>query len=68
MADTDIYPGDCRQAFAASAAEDKSYHELPGADHYLRPAGAEGATLGDPRRRVADEIILPWLRARWPVQ
>jgi len=67
MADTDIYPGDCRQAFAASAAEDKSYHELPGADHYLRPAGPQGAKLADPRRRVADEIVLPWLRARWPV-
>jgi pimeloyl-ACP methyl ester carboxylesterase len=67
MADTDIYPGDCRRAFAASAAEDKSYHELPAADHYLRPAGKDAGRLADPRQRVADEIVLPWLRARWPV-
>jgi pimeloyl-ACP methyl ester carboxylesterase len=62
-ADTDIYPSECRRAFAAAAAADKTYVELAGADHYLRPVG--GAT--DPRQRLVDETLLPWLRARWPV-
>jgi pimeloyl-ACP methyl ester carboxylesterase len=62
-ADTDIYPSECRRAFAASAAADKTYAELKGADHYLRPVG--GAS--DPRARLADELLLPWLRQRWPV-
>jgi pimeloyl-ACP methyl ester carboxylesterase len=62
-ADTDIYPSECRRAVAASGAVDKVYAELDGADHYLRPAGTDG----DPRRRAADELILPWLRERWPV-
>ena len=29
--------------------------------------GAEGAALRDPQERVADEVILPWLRRRWAV-
>jgi len=66
-ADTDIYPAECRQAFAASGARDRTYAELEGADHYLRPAGEAGARLGDPRDRAADEWIVPWLRARWPI-
>ena len=66
-ADTDIHPSECRRAFEASAARDKTYAELAGADHYLRPAGAAGAKLGDPKDRVADELILPWLGERWPV-
>ena len=49
------------------AARDKQYAELAGADHYLRPAGPAGATLPHPQERVADELILPWLRERWPV-
>ena len=61
-ADTDIYPSEARRAFAASAADDKQLAELAGADHYLRPSGSD-----DPRRRAADEIILPWLRERFPV-
>ena len=40
-----------------SAAADKTYAELDGADHYLRSPW---------RERAADEIILPWLRERWP--
>src|SRR5438552_1326361 len=67
LADTDIHPSECRRAFEASAARDKTYAELAGADHYLRPAGAAGAKLGDPKDRVADELILPWLGERWPV-
>src|SRR5204863_224266 len=64
LADTDIYPPECRRAFEASAARDKVYADLAGADHYLRPAGADGAKLGDPKDRVADELILPWLGER----
>jgi pimeloyl-ACP methyl ester carboxylesterase len=67
LADTDIYPSEARRALAASAAEDRALVELEGADHYLRPAGAAGATLGDPRARLAREHLVPWLRARWPV-
>ena len=67
LADTDIYPTDCRRAFEASGARDKAYAELEWADHYLRPAGAEGARLADPKERAADEVIFPWLRERWPV-
>src|SRR5438477_7206718 len=63
LADTDIYPSECRRAFAASGAADKTWTELAGADHYLRSAGTEA----DPRQRAADEILLPWLRERWPV-
>jgi hypothetical protein len=68
LADTDIYPAECRRAFAASGAADKSYGELGGADHYLRPVGSRAAHDGDPRERVADEWILPWLRAHWPAR
>ncbi|HZP43802.1 MAG TPA: alpha/beta hydrolase [Candidatus Binatia bacterium] len=65
-ADTDIHPAECRRVFEASAAPDKEWAELPGADHYLFPAGADGAKLRHPRARLADEHVLPWLRARWP--
>ncbi len=66
LADQDIYPAECRRVFEAAAARDKNWAELAWADHYLYPVGEEGAGLGDPRRRLADEVILPWLRARWP--
>jgi pimeloyl-ACP methyl ester carboxylesterase len=58
QADTDIFPSECRRALAASGARDKQYAELAGADHYLRSPA---------RERAADEVILPWLRERWPV-
>jgi len=64
LADTDIYPSECRRAFEASAARDKQYAGLEAADHYLRPTS--GTKLGDPKERVADQLILPWLRERWP--
>src|SRR5262249_2154891 len=57
-ADTDIYPVECRRAFAASAAADKEYGEIADADHYLRPKTAGGV---DPRDRLADALVLPWL-------
>jgi hypothetical protein len=65
LADMDIYPAECRQAFDALGASDREYVELPWASHYLAPVGEEGARLRPPRERVADEVVLPWLRARW---
>jgi pimeloyl-ACP methyl ester carboxylesterase len=67
LADLDIHPGECRASFDAAAAPDKEWAELAWAGHYLYPAGPEGAKLRHPQDRVTDEIILPWLRARWPV-
>ena len=67
MADMDIYPSECRQAYDRTAATDKTYRELSGASHYLYPAGEKGSKLAHPQDRVADEIIVPWLRERWPV-
>ena len=67
LADLDIYPSECRQAFDASAAADKQWAELPWAGHYLDPVGPEGATLRHPQERVADEVLLPWLRQRWSI-
>jgi hypothetical protein len=64
LADTDIYPAEARRVLAVSAAEDRTLVQLEGADHYLRPVGAG---TGDPRARAADEHLIPWLRARWPV-
>src|SRR5262249_33085663 len=61
-ADTDIYPSETRRAFDASGAADKTFAELPAADHYLRPVGAATA---HPRDRVVDEWLAPWLRERW---
>ena len=45
---------------------EKAYAEVEWADHYLRPVGAEGARLADPKARAAEQVILPWLRERWP--
>ena len=36
--------------------------ELPWADHYLHPVGAEGAKLADPRERLID-MIVPWIES-----
>ena len=66
-ADTDIYPAEVHAAHAASGADDKTLVDLPWAGHYLDPVGAEGARLAHPQVRVTDEVLLPWLRARWPV-
>jgi pimeloyl-ACP methyl ester carboxylesterase len=66
LADTDIYPDEGCRAFAAAGARDKTYHELSGADHYLRPVMRTGSP-GDPRAAAAEMLILPWLRARWPL-
>jgi pimeloyl-ACP methyl ester carboxylesterase len=67
LADLDIYPSECRLSFERSAARDKQWAELTWAGHYLYPVGPEGMKLPHPQDRVADEIILPWLRERWPV-
>ncbi|HWP65930.1 MAG TPA: alpha/beta hydrolase, partial [Candidatus Limnocylindria bacterium] len=66
LADMDIYPSETAAAFAASGAADKEHVELAWASHYLEPVGAEGARLAHPRLRVVEEVLLPWLRARWP--
>ncbi len=62
-ADTDIYPAECRRQLVASGATDKEYYEQDGADHYFRAIGPGEV---DPRDRLADACVLPWLRARWP--
>jgi hypothetical protein len=67
LADLDIYPSECRLSFDACAAADKEWAELAWASHYLYPVGPEGAKLRDPQERASDEILLPWLRRRWPV-
>lgn len=67
LADTDIYPSECRQAYDWLGTSEKEWIEVPWADHYFRPVGVEGAKLGDPRERVALGSIVPWLRVRWPV-
>ncbi len=66
LADTDIYPSETRRILAASGATDKCMAELAWADHYMNPVGPEGAALAAPRVRLADELVLPWLRQRWP--
>jgi hypothetical protein len=66
LADLDIYPSECRSSFDASGAADKQWAEVAWAGHYLYPVGPEGARLRHPQERVADEILLPWLRQRWP--
>ncbi len=63
LADTDIHPGESRRAFAALAAPDKTQHELSGADHYLRAARPDAP---DPRALAGRDLVVPWLRARWP--
>jgi pimeloyl-ACP methyl ester carboxylesterase len=67
MADLDIYPSECRHAFEWSAAADKQWVELEWAGHYLYPVGLEGAKRPHPQDHVVDEVILPWLRQRWPL-
>jgi hypothetical protein len=66
LADLDIYPTECRLSFDRSGARDKHWAELAWAGHYLYPVGPEGEKLPHPQDRVADEILLPWLRERWP--
>jgi len=65
LGDMDIYPSEVRDAYAASAATDKEYAELRNAGHYLQPV-VPNDREAHPQRRVVDEIVLPWLRARWP--
>jgi hypothetical protein len=64
-ADQEIFPSEARRIHAASGAEDRSFVEVSKADHYLRSLpGSEG---DDPVARTCHEILLPWLRERWPV-
>jgi pimeloyl-ACP methyl ester carboxylesterase len=64
LGDMDIYPVEVRRAFEASGAADESHVELPNAGHYLQPV-TPVEEAAHPRRRVVDEVLLPWLRARW---
>ena len=50
MADMDIYLSETAAAYEACGAKDKMNVPLEG---------------GDPRRRVAEEVVLPWVRERW---
>lgn len=63
-ADQEIYPAEARRILAASGAEDRELAEVAAADHYLRPhpPGARD----DPVARTWGEVLLPWLRQRWP--
>ena len=54
-ADTEIRLSQAREIRDASASEDVSYEELKGAPHYL-----EG------RRKEAMEIVIEWMRMRFP--
>jgi pimeloyl-ACP methyl ester carboxylesterase len=61
--DCDIFPSEQRELVENSGAKDKTYVELPWADHYLHPVGEEGAKLADPRERLID-VIVPWIEER----
>jgi hypothetical protein len=63
-ADQEIYPSEARRILAASGAADRELIELSGTDHYLRPHPL--ATGADPVARTWHEVLLPWLRQRWP--
>ncbi len=54
-ADTEIRLSQAREIRDQVASDDLTYHELKGAPHYL-----EG------RRREAMELVVDWLRARYP--
>jgi hypothetical protein len=54
-ADTEIRRRQAHEIFEASGASDKHYVELVGATHYLQG-----------RRREAMDIVVDWLRARFP--
>ena len=61
--DCDIFPSEQQELMEKSGAKDKTYIELPWADHYLHPVGEEGAQLADPRDRLID-VIVPWIEER----
>jgi pimeloyl-ACP methyl ester carboxylesterase len=61
--DCDIFPSEQQELMEKSGAKDKTFIELPWADHYLYPVGDEGAKLPDPRDRLID-LIVPWIEAR----
>ena len=54
-ADTEIRRHQARAIHAAAGAADRTYVEIPGAVHYLTG-----------RRREALDVVIDWLRARWP--
>ncbi len=65
-ADQEIYPRDAAAVFEAAASKDKSRVEIAGADHYLRTLA--GNPDGNPVETLCHDILLPWLRERWPIR
>jgi pimeloyl-ACP methyl ester carboxylesterase len=61
--DCDIFPSEQQEFMEKSGARDKTFVELPWADHYLHAVGEAGAKLADPRDRLID-IIVPWIEQR----
>lgn len=61
--DSDVFPTEQQELLQASGAPDKQLVDLPYANHYLAPVGAEGEALADPRERLLD-VVVPWLEAR----
>jgi hypothetical protein len=62
--DSDILPSDAAAMWGALSAQDKTRHELSGADHYLRPT-ARRADGSDPRVEL-NEVMNAWLERRFP--
>jgi len=60
--DREIYPSDAREIFEASAATDKTFVEIEGAEHYFEPElGAKNA----PHRDKLMEVVVGWIRERF---
>jgi hypothetical protein len=62
--DSDILPADANAMWNAITAQDRTRHDLSGADHYLQPTAA-GAGLAHPRDRF-DRILAEWMEPRFP--
>ena len=61
--DMDIYPAQQRAMFDNAGAADKTFEDLPCADHYLNPVGEDADNLAHPRARAADRIVA-WIQER----
>lgn len=61
--DTEIPPSEADAMWNTIAAADKTRHDLPGADHYLRPV--TGKRTDDPRKEMED-VVVSWLERRFP--
>ena len=61
--DMDIYPAQQRRMFDNAGAADKTFENLPCADHYLNPVGEGADKLDHPRSRAARQIVA-WVQSR----